>query len=71
MEPDLPWESWEPAAGANVFRFVSTHRDVFGRSSQVRGSLFDSLGPGWTLISWLGAKGSPVQIRPSRRRSEA
>jgi len=66
MESDLPWESWEPAAGANAFRLVPTHCDDFGRSPQVRSSPFDSLRPGQTPDSCLGVKGSPVQIRPSR-----
>jgi hypothetical protein len=66
-EPDLPWDSREPTAGANVLRLVPAHRDACGTSPQVRGSPFDPLRPGQTPDSCLGVKGSPVQIRPSRQ----
>ncbi len=62
----MPWDPREPATGANVLRFVWTHRDTFGMSPRVRGSPLDFLGSGQTIASWLGVKGSPVQIRPSR-----
>ncbi len=66
-EPDLPRDSWEPIEGANVARFVSTHRDVCRALPQVSGSHFDSLRPRQTPVSCLGVRGSPVQIQPSRR----
>ncbi len=53
--------------GANVLRFASTRRDTCGMLPQVGGSPFDSLRPRQTPDSCLGVKGSPVQIRPSRR----
>jgi len=56
--------------GANALRFSSTYLDPAGPSRQVEGSPFDSPRPGRTPCSCLGVKGSPVQIPPSRRRSE-
>jgi hypothetical protein len=63
--PHLPGFG-EPIAGANVLRFISTHRDACGKVPQVSGSPLDFLRPGQTPDSCLGIKGSPVQIRPSR-----
>ncbi len=54
-----------------MLRLVPAHRDACGTLPQVRGSSFDSLRLGQTPDSCLWVKGSPVQIRPSRRRSEA
>jgi hypothetical protein len=45
---------------------VPTHRDVRRTLPQVRGSPFDVVGLGQTPEPYLGVKGSPVQIRPSR-----
>jgi len=53
--------------GANTLRFTPTDPDPAGPSLQVKGSPFDSLRPSQTPDSCLGVKGSPVQIRPSRR----
>ena len=47
-------------------RLPQTHRDAFRALWQVRGSPADSLRPGRTVRSWLGVKGSRVQIPPSR-----
>ena len=58
--------SWEPTMGANALRLSSTDLDPAGPSLQVRGSPLDSLRPWQTPDSWLGVKGSRVQIRPSR-----
>ena len=52
--------------GANVCRFLQTDRDAFRAVLQVRGSPADSVRPGQTVRSWLGVKGSRVQIPPSR-----
>ena len=57
----------EPIPGANALRSPSTNRDLSRRFLLVRGSQFDYLRPGQTPDSCLGVKGSPVQIRPSRR----
>jgi hypothetical protein len=53
--------------GANVLRFASTQRDTCRMSPQVGNFSFDYLRPSQTPDSCLGVKGSPVQIRPSRR----
>ncbi len=52
--------------GANAGRLAQTARDAFRALSQVRGSPADSVRPVQTGRSWLGAKGSRVQIPPSR-----
>ena len=52
--------------GANAGRLVQTARAAFRALSQVRGSPADSVRPGQTVRSWLGVKGSRVQIPPSR-----
>jgi len=57
----------EPITGATTSRSPPMSCDTPGVSLQVRGSPFDSLRPGQTPDSCLGVKGSPVQIRPSRR----
>jgi len=64
--PLLPREPREPGTGANAGRFPQTARDAFRALSQVRGSPADSLRSGQTGRSWLGVKGSRVQIPPSR-----
>jgi hypothetical protein len=52
--------------GANAGRLPQTDRDAFRALSQVRGSPADSVRPVQTGRSWLGVKGSRVQIPPSR-----
>ena len=50
----------------NVCRLPPTARDAVRPFLQARGSPADSLRPGQTGRSWLGVKGSRVQIPPSR-----
>jgi hypothetical protein len=57
----------EPLTGANALRLASIPRDLLRTFLQVRGSPSDSPRPGQMPDSCLGVKGSPVQIRPSRR----
>jgi hypothetical protein len=61
----------EPVMGATASRLPQTYRDPSRAFLQLRGSPLDYPRLGRTQDSCLGVKGSPVQIRPSRRRSKA
>ena len=52
----------EPAKGANVFRRLSTHRDLLGSFALVRGSPFDSVRLSQTSGTCMACRRSGVRI---------